>query len=307
MHALVEVLAERGFAGTTIGLVVKRARVSTRTFYQCFDGLEECLIAIMDTALEKAVALVSQELQGADCWQDGIRSALAAMLSHFDREPQLARVCIVETLAGGPVVLAHRERLLQAFRLPVLQRIEREVPNVSPLAAEGAMSSVLGIMHAHIVTAKPGPFIELLGSLMGLIMAPHLGARGVKREIEQGDALARAILAGYSRWSLPAQSPGQDAGYGGEQAVALPAILGNPSARRARECLLFLADQGRRGLSPSNREVGVGIDLIHQSQISKLLAYLLQERLVTKNSEGEGKRNAWRLTARGHEIAQALR
>ncbi len=56
MRALVEVLAERGFAGATIGLVVKRARLSTRTFYQRFDGLEECLIAIMDTALEEAFA-----------------------------------------------------------------------------------------------------------------------------------------------------------------------------------------------------------------------------------------------------------
>ena len=303
MHALVEVLAERGFAGATIGLVVKRARVSTRTFYQCFDGLEECLIAIMDTALEKAVTLVSQELQGAGCWHDGVRSALAAMLSHFDHEPELARVCIVETLAGGPVVLAHRERLIQAFRVPVLQRIERDVPNVSPLAAEGAMSSVLGIMHAHIVTGKPGPFIQLLGPLMGLIMAPHLGARGIEREIEQGDELARAILAGDPRWSLPAQSPGQDAGYGGEQAAALAATLGNPNTRRARECLLFLAEHP----DSSNREVAAGIGIAHQSHISRLLAYLLQENLVTKRSEGTGKRNAWRLTARGEEIVRAPR
>jgi AcrR family transcriptional regulator len=203
MRALTEILAERGFAGATVGLVVGRARVSTRTFYQCFDGLEECLIAIMDSVLEQAVALASGELQGAESWQDGVRSALAAVLSYFDREPELARVSIVETLAGGPVVLAHRERLIEAFRLPVLQRIEREVPNVSPLTAEGVMSSVLGIMHAHIVTAKPGPFIELLGPLMGLIMAPYLGALGLQREIEQGDELAQAILNGDSRWFPP--------------------------------------------------------------------------------------------------------
>jgi AcrR family transcriptional regulator len=301
MQALVEVLAEHGFAGATIGLVVRRARVSTRTFYQCFDSLEECLIAIMDSVLEEAVELVSHELQRADCWQDGLRSALAAMLSGFDREPGLARVCIVETLAGGPAVLAHRERLTQAFRAPILQRIERDVPNVSPLAAEGVMSSVLGIMHAHIVTAKPGPLIELLGPLMGLIMAPHLGARSIEREIERGDQVARAILAGDSRWSPPAQSSKQDTGYGGEQAAA-PLATGNPSARRARECLLFLAEHP----DSSNREVAVGIHIAHQSHISRLLAYLLLENLVTKHSEGSGKRNAWRLTARGEELAQAL-
>ena len=66
--------------------------------------------------------------------------------------------------------------------------------------------------------------------------------------------------------------------------------------------LLFLAEHP----GSSNREVAVGIDIAHQPHISRLLACLLRENLVTKRSEGRGKRNAWRLTARGEEIAQAL-
>ena len=294
-----EVLAEHGFAGATVGLVVARAGVSTRTFYRCFDGLQECLIAVMDGALEQVVALASRELEGAGCWQEGVRSALAAVLSHFDRDPELARACIVETLAGGSVVLAHRERLTEAFRVPVVRRIEREAPEIPPLAAEGAMSSVLGIMHAHIVTAKPGPFIELLGPLMGLIMAPYLGVQGLDREIEQGDELARAILAADSRGVSPVQSPGQSRVRG----AIVPATLRYPGARRARECLLFLVEHP----ASSNREVAVGIDIAHQSHISRLLGYLLREELVTKRSEGRGKRNAWWLTERGEEVARALR
>lgn len=298
MQALVEVFADRGFAGATVGLVVRRAGVSTRTFYRCFDGLEECLIAIMDSVLDEAGALVSRELRGTGCWQDGVRSALAAVLSYFDREPELARVCIVETLAGGQVVLAHRERLIEAFRLLVFERIEWEASGISPLAAEGAMSLVLGIMHAHIIRRKPGPFIELLGPLMGLAMAPYLGAAGVQHEIKQGDELTRAILAGESRWITSAQVTDRAT----ERDPPLAVLVGNPSARRARECLLFLA--GHPGAS--NREISVGIDVAHQSQISKLLAYLFQEGLAAKRSEGRGKRNAWRLTPHGQEIARAL-
>jgi len=301
LRAVAQVLAERGFAGTTIGLVVTRARVSTRTFYELFDGLEECLIAIMDSVLEQVVALAAQELAAEECWQDGVRSALAAVLSFFDREPELACVCIVETLAGGPVVLKHREGVMAAFRLPVVERIEREVPAISPLTAEGVMSSVLGIMHAHIVEQKPGPFIELLGPMIGLATAPYLSARSVQQEIEKGDELAQAIRKGDSRWSLQVQDV-QDT----EPAAAPEAIpfanLGDATARRLRECVVFLAEYP----DSSNREVGVGIDLVHQSQISKLLTYLAREGLVTKRSEGKGKRNAWRLTPKGEEIAQAL-
>jgi AcrR family transcriptional regulator len=298
-QALVEVFAEHGLAGATVGLVVRRAGVSTRSLYRYFDGLEEGLIAIMESALDETVALVSRELRGTGCWQDGVRSALAAVLSYFDREPKLARVCILETLAGGPVVLAHRERFIEAFRLLVIERIEQEVPGISPLATEGAMSLVLGIMHAHIVREKPGPFIELLGPLMGLAMSPYLAAPGgVQQEIKRGDELARAILAGQSRWATPTQASDRAT----EQDLALAALPSNPSTRRARECLLFLAEHP----DASNREIAAGIAIAHQSQISKLLAYLFHAGLATKRSEGCGKRNEWRLTQQGQEVAGVL-
>jgi AcrR family transcriptional regulator len=297
-QALVEVLAERWFASATVGLVVRRAGVSTRTFYRHFDGLEACLITIMDSVLEEAGALVARELQGTDCWQDRIRSALAAVLSYFDRQPEMARVCIVETLAGGPVVLAHRERLIEECRLLIIERIDREVPDISPLAVEGAMSLVLGMMHAHIVRAKPGLLIELLGPLLGMAMAPYLGASGVQQEIKQGDELARAILAGKFRWATPAQAQDQAI----EQASALAALASNVNTRRAQECLFFLAEHP----DASNREIAMGLDIAHQSQISKLLAYLFHIGLATKRSKGSGKRNEWRLTPQGKEVAGVL-
>jgi DNA-binding MarR family transcriptional regulator len=83
-------------------------------------------------------------------------------------------------------------------------------------------------------------------------------------------------------------------------------VLANPRARRARECLLFLAEQNGRGVSPSNREIAAGIGVTQQSQISRLLSSLVAENLVVKHSEGAGKRNTSRLTPRGEEIARAL-
>ncbi len=41
-------------------------------------------------------------------WQDVVLAALAALLESLDREPLLARVCLLEMLAGSPEVLEHR-------------------------------------------------------------------------------------------------------------------------------------------------------------------------------------------------------
>jgi DNA-binding transcriptional ArsR family regulator len=101
----------------------------------------------------------------------------------------------------------------------------------------------------------------------------------------------------------------EQVGYGsptGGGSPQLPALLGNPSARRARECLLFLAEQGRLGLSPSNREIAAGIGVTHQPQISRLLAQLAAEGLVSKRSQGAGKRNVLQLTERGEQVVRIL-
>jgi hypothetical protein len=157
------------------------------------------------------------------------------------------------------------------------------------------MESVLGLIQTHLITKEPGPLIELLGPMMGLVTAPYLDRPDVEREIERGARFARTIQAGdIPDWLTP--PPPEDT------EPELPTMLENPSAHRARECMRFLTDHP----DSSNREIAAGIGVTHQSQISKLLSYLAGENLVSKCSEGMGKRNAWRLTPHGEEIAGML-
>jgi AcrR family transcriptional regulator len=127
LDAVVGVVAERGLVGATVGLVIARAGVSRRTFYECFDGLGDCLVAVMDRTLEQVGALASQAFEREGSWPDGMRHALAEVLAFFDAEPALARVCLVETLGAVPAVREQRERVVAAFRLLVVARIESEV------------------------------------------------------------------------------------------------------------------------------------------------------------------------------------
>jgi AcrR family transcriptional regulator len=143
LDAVVNVVAERGVAGASVGQVIARAKVSRRTFYECFAGVEDALVALMDRTLEQVSVLASRAFEREGSWRDGMRAALAAVLAFFDSKPELARVCLVETLGGGPVVLAQRERVVGAFRALVVERIESEVSPASPLAAEGVLASVM--------------------------------------------------------------------------------------------------------------------------------------------------------------------
>ncbi len=298
LAAIVEVVAERGMGGASVALVIARAQVSRHAFYECFDGLEDATVAVMDGALEQLSALASQALAAEESWRDGMRSALAAVLAFFDAEPALARVCVVEALGGGPVVLARREYIVSAFRALVVASIERQVTPASPLAAEAVMASVMGIVHTHIVTEQSGPLIGLLGPLMGLATALYLDDGEVQQEIERGNRMAQAMLE--RRASQAVHNADADT------RVHVPAALLGARAHHARLCLLYVAEQNERGLRPSNRQVAEGIGLSHRGQVARLLGKLAALGLVVKRCEGEGYPNAWSVTPRGQDVARAL-
>jgi AcrR family transcriptional regulator len=316
LQAIVEVVAERGVAGAPIGAIVERARVSRPTFYKLFPGgLEDGVVAVMYMGLERVATLASGVLEGADRWQDGMRAALAVVLAFFDAEPQLARVLMVQSLGGGPVVLEHRERTVEAFRTLIVTRIEEEVaegeiPRVSPLTAEGVLASVMEIVRARLAVSVPEPqsLIGLLGPLMGLIVEHVADWRTAVQEERLGEELARAIQAGEVSWALPTMSASASTWAPAGDDTGLPETLADQTstARRLRECVVYLARQNEHGSAPSNSAIGAAIGVAHKSQISKLLAQLLDEGLVVKRSAGAGTPNEWRLTERGEEIARGL-
>jgi AcrR family transcriptional regulator len=298
LHAMAEIVAEHGYARTKVKQVTSRAGVSTGTFYEYFGSLEDCFTTLLDLGSERAKELITEAFEREDRWQDGARGALASLLVLLDSEPLLARIWFVDALAAGSWALERHAQNLALLRSTIAERLwptPREEPP-GPLIVAGIMASVLGLIHAHLLTKEPKPLIDLLGPLMGLVTAPSLDTRGFAREIEKGAQLAREIAAGDPRWAPPAQAPVLNLGYGGIH----PAISHN--ARRARECLLFIAKHP----DSSNREIATGIGIAHKSQISTLLSYLARENLATKRSEGIGKRYAWQLTALGDEVARAL-
>jgi AcrR family transcriptional regulator len=315
--AMVEVVAERGYAAASVEVVTARAGVSRRTFYRCFESREACFLEIIDLGQRRTVELLLEAFDAEETWQDGLRGALASLLVWLDSEPLLTRVWLVESLAAGAWALEQRERNLQALRkLIVSSWPESEKWSSPPLAAEGVIASVLGIAHAHIVSGRPEPLIGLLGPLMGVVVRPYVSSRAAAREIKRGEELALEIQAGRHPLGVGRRGASEDAAGGpGQQhgrasdprcsgsGVVLPAGLQNPSAHRARQCLLFLADHP----GASNREVAAGVGVRHASQISRLLSGLLTQGLVGKRSEGVGRPNVWWLTPHGEQAARALR
>ncbi len=197
LSAAIRAVDELGYSDTSVADITSRARVSRRTFYEQFPDREACLAA----ALEDALGVLTRELAAAGLeglegrelatvglgglvWRERVRLGLWGILAFFDREPVLARVCVVQALRGGSRVLERREEVLSGLVGVVDEGRGESVRGgeCSALTAEGLVGAAFGIVYARLLKGERRPLTELLGELMGMIVLPYLGPAAARRE-----------------------------------------------------------------------------------------------------------------------------
>jgi AcrR family transcriptional regulator len=314
-------IEEHGYIGTTVQQITSRARVSRRTFYELFGNRDACLAAIFDHVVET----IEDELAAADLnglgWLERVRGGLWVILSFLDREPALARVCVIQALRGGPVVLERREAAV-ARLAGVLDEGRNESARgaeCTPLTAEGLVGAVASIIYSRLSLSDSGrggasssrtqeakcalhtsdrgrrdapPISALGGELMGMIALPYVGPAAARREQARPTPVAAPAVS--VEQSRPAR--------GGERDPLADTPM-RLTYRTARVLGCIASHPGA-----SNRALGDGAGVSDPGQISKLLRRLERLGLTVNSGEGhaKGEPNAWRLTELGERIAAYL-
>jgi AcrR family transcriptional regulator len=293
----VAVVGELGYGHTTVGRITARARVSRRTFYEMFAGREECLAALLDdVASHLQCELRAAGLEGLS-WRERIHTGLRVILGFLDRDPVLARVCVVESSRASGLVQEHRETVLARL----VEAIDDGHPRGSrgegrgALTAEGLVGAALAIAQARLSQVPSEPLTDLLGELMGMIVLPYLGSAAARRERER---------------AVPAQPP-----VASQAPAAVPRGIEDPLnglqmriTYRTARVLTGVSDLVRAGEAPSNRQVADYAGIHDPGQVSKLLRRLEQLGLLANDGEGRvsGEPNAWRLTAKGEQVTDSI-
>jgi AcrR family transcriptional regulator len=298
---MAQVAGERGIRMTSVTDVVGRAGISRRTFYALFEGREECFLAAFEESVRRAGVEVRAAFESEARWVDSVRAGLFALLEFLQREPDLARLCVVEALAAGPVVLERRGEVLAGLARVVDEgraagRGKNQPP---PLTAEGVVGAVLSVIHAQMTTPRAlasernGPLTGLLGALMGMIVLPYLGSAAAAREF------ARPL----PRCSASSRVSG-DAGEPLEGALDTFKDLSIRVTYRTLRVLSVIAEQP----GASNRDISTAAGVTDQGQISKLLMRLERVGLIQNSGEGhtKGAPNAWTLTPKGITFQKPL-
>lgn len=294
LAAAVSTVDEFGYADVTVSHITARSRVSRRTFYDLFENREDCLAAVLEDALDRIRREIADAGLDSLSWRERVRGGLWAILSFFDREPALARMCVVQAARGSERLLVRRADVLTTLAGIIDEgRSEgsRSV-DVPRLTAEGLVGAAHAIVYERLLKRRREPLTGLLAPLMGMIVLPYRGPAAARRE-----------------QSRPTPSPPKRPAVGDAQEMVTAErdpLQGLPIRMTYRTARVLRAVGESPGIS--NRAVGDRAGATDQGQISKLLARLERLGLMTNTGEGhaKGEANAWRLTLMGQQVTQHL-
>ncbi len=101
LEAMVQVVAEKGYAAATVADAVRVAKVSRGTFYELFESKQACLMEAYRLGIEVLEQRVADAVVEAKTGDEEIRLGLRAYLRALKEEPRFAHVHVLEWDALG--------------------------------------------------------------------------------------------------------------------------------------------------------------------------------------------------------------
>ncbi len=190
LAAIAQEVAARGYRSTTITDVVKLASVSTRDFYELFKGKEECFLAAFGVLRDHLEQLIGDAVAGEDDWPHQVIAALRAGLDFFAAEPDLARLCLLESVSATPTIAVRfRESVLACVPALAVGREQLEDPDsLLPETEDAILGGIVSLLTRSIVAGESESLPSLLPALADFALSPYLGT-------ERAAELAREIPA----------------------------------------------------------------------------------------------------------------
>jgi AcrR family transcriptional regulator len=184
---LATAVAEKGYAAVTLADITREARVSRRVFYENFESKEQCFLAAFDVVVAHLRELVTEAAEPVPDWPHRALAAVRAVLAFLASEPELARLCVVESRSAGPAVAARfNEAVAELAPLLARGRAERDAGRPLPDSTE---DSVLGSIVSQVFRKVAAGEAERLGELVGecaeFVLAPYLGSAEAARLVRE--------------------------------------------------------------------------------------------------------------------------
>jgi len=185
LEAAVRVVAEKGYAATTVADLTREAGISRTTFYAMFEDKEACFLAAYDSVAEALVKRIATAYEAEERWPQRARAGLAALLDALAEEPAIARLALVDVGAAGPAAQRRYRAALQRLT-PLFDEGRDFAPGGRGLPANTsrmAIGAVAGLIADELAEGRAEYLPRLLSDVLFATLVPYIGPAAAAREV----------------------------------------------------------------------------------------------------------------------------
>ncbi len=175
---LATAVAEKGYAAVTLTDIVEGAKVSRRVFYANFESKEQCFLAAFEVVVAHLRELAAEAVEPLDGWPRQAVAATRAVLAFLASEPDLARLCLVESRGAGPALTARFNAAVSELA-PLLRRGRAERPEGERLPAsteDSTIGSLVSLVYRKAAAGEAERLGDLLPDCTEFVLSPYLGS-----------------------------------------------------------------------------------------------------------------------------------
>lgn len=176
--ALLRTLPRYGYPDTTIGHIIREARVSRAAFYRQFAGKEECFLEAYDLGSRWLCERVEAAVDEA--WPARVRVGVSEALRVLAANPPLAPLIAIEALQAGSA--ARQRQQASLTRLAAILRLGRpERPKLPAELEQLLLGGALSVVARHVESGRIEQLPEIEATLVECLLIPYLGPAKSKR------------------------------------------------------------------------------------------------------------------------------
>ena len=187
LEATMRIVADKGYAATTVTDLTREAGISRTTFYELFDDKEACFLAAYDSAVDALVRRISNAYEAEERWPDRARAGLRTLLEALAADPAQARLALVDVASAGPAAQRRFRAAVQRLT-PFFDEGRDFAPGGRALPANAsrmAAGAVVGLISDELVAGRSDELPSLLSDVLFATLVAYLGPDAAAREVAE--------------------------------------------------------------------------------------------------------------------------
>lgn len=155
LDAITELVADRGYAGTTLRDIAGLAGVSLTTFYEHFADKGACFLAAYDRVADELLSAITNDALAASNPWEGLDAGIARYFTWFAEHPTAAATFVVEVHTAGSQALDRRAEIHQRYQAFIASAAEALAQECGqevklPASSAAAASTIDAMTHDYV-------------------------------------------------------------------------------------------------------------------------------------------------------------